>query len=145
MAYSGNFKPKNPDKYRGDSSNIIYRSLWEFKLMKYLDVHPDVLEWASEEIIIPYRSPIDGKIHRYFPDFYVKQRTKDGTIDEIVIEVKPSKQLEPPSKPSKVTRRYLNEMRTFAINQRKFETAREFCRKRGLKYIIMTEHELGIK
>jgi len=113
--------------------------------MKYLDVHPDVLSWASEELIIPYVSPIDGRVHRYFPDFYVMKKNQEGIIEEIVIEVKPSKQLQPPKKPAKMTRKYVNEMRTYAINQKKFQTAEEFCRKRGLKYMIMTEHELGIK
>lgn len=145
MAYSGKFQPKNPDKYRGDSSNIIYRSLWEFKLMKYLDVHPNVISWASEEFCIPYRSPIDQRMHRYFPDFWVRQSNKDGIIEEIVIEVKPNKHLTMPEKPSKQTRKYVAEVKRFAVNQRKFEAAREFCRKRDMKFLIMTEHELGIK
>ena len=71
--YQGRFKPDNPQKYKGDASNIIYRSGWELKLMRYLDKHPHVTRWNSEEIIIPYRSPIDGKMHRYFPDFYVEK------------------------------------------------------------------------
>jgi hypothetical protein len=75
--YQGRFKPKNPKKYMGDPTNIIYRSGWEFKLMRYLDVHPDVIEWGSEELIVPYRSPIDGRMHRYFPDFLVKQINRD--------------------------------------------------------------------
>ena len=62
--YKGFFKPKNPQKYRGDPTNIIYRSGWELKLMLYLDEHKDVVNWGSEELIIPYRSPIDGKVHR---------------------------------------------------------------------------------
>ena len=145
MAYSGNFKPKNPDKYRGDSSNIIYRSLWEFKLMKYLDVHPNVLSWASEEFCIPYKSPIDRKTHRYFPDFWVRQKDKNGIIQEIVIEVKPSKHLTMPERPARQTRKYISEVKRFAVNQRKFEAAREFCRKNNMEFMIMTEHELGIK
>lgn len=113
--------------------------------MKYLDAHPNVLSWASEEFCIPYRSPIDKKIHRYFPDFWVKQLNKDGIVEEIVIEVKPSKQLVMPNKPSKQTRKYISEVRTYAVNQRKFEAAREFCRKNGMTFMIMTEHELGVK
>ena len=69
--YKGYFKPKNPKKYKGDPTNIIYRSSWECKLMIRLDEDPNVISWGSEEIIIPYRSPIDNKIHRYFVDFIV--------------------------------------------------------------------------
>lgn len=141
MPYSGKFKPKNPDKYRGDPANIIYRSLWELKLMRYLDVHSDVVRWASEEFCIPYRSPIDRKIHRYFPDFWVEK----GNGQQIVIEVKPEAHLHQPQKPSKQTRKYVTEMKRFVVNQKKFETARDFCKKRGMDFIIMTEHELGVK
>lgn len=76
--YKGRYKPKHPQKYKGDPSNIIYRSSWELKFMKWCDMRPDVLEWQSEEFFIPYKHPIDGKMHRYFPDFYVKVRTKKG-------------------------------------------------------------------
>ena len=82
--YQGRFKPDNPQKYKGDSSNIIYRSGWELRLMRYLDKHPHVTRWNSEEIIVPYRSPIDGKMHRYFPDFYV-EKVFHGKKEEILI------------------------------------------------------------
>jgi hypothetical protein len=140
MAYSGKFVPKNPDKYTGNVSTIIYRSLWEFKLMKYLDAHDEIVKWASEEIIIPYRSPIDRRMHRYFPDFWVQKKSGE----QLVIEVKPKQQLKPPKKPKRQTQRYLREVHTFAINQRKFEVAEEFCRNRGMKFVIFTQDELGI-
>lgn len=140
MAYSGKFVPKNPDKYTGNVSTIIYRSLWEFKLMKYLDAHDEIVKWASEEIIIPYRSPIDRRMHRYFPDFWVQKKSGE----QLVIEVKPKQQLKPPKKPKRQTQRYLREMHTFAVNQRKFEVAEEFCRNRGMKFVIFTQDELGI-
>ena len=76
MAYSGLYKPLNPKKYRGNPSRIVYRSLWEKKYMKYCDTTPGILEWGSEEIIIPYISPIDKRPHRYYPDFYIKVREK---------------------------------------------------------------------
>ena len=141
MAYSGKFVPKNPEKYSGDASTIIYRSLWEFKLMKYLDVHSEIVRWASEEFCIPYRSPIDRRMHRYFPDFWVEK--SDG--EQIVIEVKPKQHLVPPKKPKRQTVKYLREMKTFAINQRKFDVAREYCKNKGMKFQIMTQDELGIK
>lgn len=140
MAYSGKFVPRNPDKYSGDPSNIIYRSLWEFKLMKYLDAHGEIVKWASEEFCIPYRSPIDRRMHRYFPDFWVEKNNGE----QLVIEVKPKQQLVPPKKPKRQTRKYLKEMYTFAINQRKFEVAEEFCRNKGMKFMIMTQDELGV-
>lgn len=151
MAYSGKFKPKNPAKYMGDSSNIIYRSLWEFKLMRYLDVHPKVLNWGSEELVIPYRSPIDGKIHRYFPDFIVKQINKNGIKETIVIEVKPKYQTVPPDVSKKntpkgrVSRAYLNEVKTWGINQAKWKAAEDYCENRGWTFQIMHEDHLGIK
>ena len=96
MAYSGLYKPTNPRKYRGNPSNIVYRSLWEKKYMKYCDTTSSILEWGSEEIIIPYRSPIDRRIHRYYPDFYIKVREKSGKISKYIVEIKPKKQTKPP-------------------------------------------------
>ena len=96
MAYQGKFQPKNPAKYKGDPTNVIYRSGWELKLMMYLDTQPNVLQWSSEEVIIPYVSPIDNRIHRYYVDFYVKKRTPGGKIEEMLIEVKPEAQMVEP-------------------------------------------------
>ena len=96
MAYKGRFRPKHPGKYKGDPSKIIYRSLWEFKFFRYIDDHPDVLWWQSEEVIVPYMSPIDGKRHRYYPDVVVKKRLPDSTTETIMIEIKPYAQTRPP-------------------------------------------------
>ena len=106
MAYKGKFRPQNRNKYKGDSSDIRYRSGGELNFMKYLDRQPEVLRWSSEEIIIPYKSPIDGKWHRYFPDFWVK--TAKG---ETLIEIKPKKQTKPPKLNPKHKRRYLKKLR----------------------------------
>ena len=143
--YKGFFKPKNPQKYRGDPTNIIYRSGWELKLMLYLDEHKDVVNWGSEELIIPYRSPIDGKVHRYFPDFIVTKINKQGFRETAIIEVKPKKQTVPPQKQSKVTKRYLTEVKNWGINEAKWKAATEFCKDRGWSFHIFTEQELGIK
>lgn len=147
-SYKGMFRPKNPHKYRGDPAKICWRSSWELVLMKHLDAHPDVLEWASEEFSIPYRSPIDGKIHRYFPDFWVKKRSPDGKVEVVVIEVKPHHQTVPP-KPStsskKQTARYITEVATWGTNSAKWAAAREFCEDRKWKFLIMDEHALGLK
>ncbi len=146
MAYKGVFRPKNPKKYKGDPSNIIYRSRWELLLMSRLDAHPDVLEWSSEEIVIPYRSPIDGRVHRYFVDFYVKKRNaSDGKIETVLIEVKPKAQTKPPAVQQKPTRRYINEVQTWGINSAKWNAAENYCKDRGWKFQIFTEDHLGLK
>jgi hypothetical protein len=144
-SYQGYFKPKNPQKYKGDPTNIVYRSSWELKLMTYLDSHKDILTWSSEEIFIPYRSPIDNKIHRYFPDFIVTKINKEGKKETALIEVKPAAQTKPPKKQDKVTRKYITEVTTWGINEAKWKAANEYCKDRGWSFHIFTELELGIK
>jgi len=144
MSYKGFFKPKNPKKYRGDPTNIIYRSLWEARFMYYLDDHPNVLLWSSEEFSIPYRSPIDGKIHRYFPDFKVKILNKDGEEEMLVVEIKPEKQTRPPKIQTKTTKKYITEVKTWGINAAKWKAAKSFCDDRKWIFKIITERELGL-
>jgi hypothetical protein len=143
MPYSGKFIPKNPNKYNGDSNNIIYRSSWEVRVMKYLDEHPNVLWWASEEISISYRNPIDQKIHRYFPDFIVKIKRKDNTVMTYILEVKPEYQTKMPVKRKK-TQKFINETATYAINQEKWRAADIFCQEHGWQFKVITEKELGL-
>lgn len=143
--YKGYFKPKNPGKYRGDARNIIYRSSWELRLMSYLDDHKDVVSWGSEEIVVPYRSPIDGRVHRYFVDFIVTKINSNGQKETSLIEVKPASQTKPPAKKSKVTKQYINEVTTWGVNEAKWKAATEYCKDRGWTFHIFTEHELGIK
>ena len=92
MSYKGKYQPSFPKKYKGDCTNIIYRSLWERKFMVYCDKNENILEWGSEEIIVPYRSPVDNRYHRYFPDFYIKYKDNNGKIKKSIIEIKPFKQ-----------------------------------------------------
>lgn len=113
--------------------------------MGYLDAHKDVIQWSSEEFCIPYRSPIDNKIHRYFPDFWLKKVNAQGEQETIVVEIKPAKETRPPVVQSKQTKRYLREVYTWGVNSAKWEAARSFCADRKWKFMIMTEHELGIK
>lgn len=145
MSYKGKYKPSHPEKYNGDPTNIIYRSLWERKFCVYCDTNEKIIEWSSEEKAIPYRSPIDGKIHRYFPDFLIKVKESDGSIKKYVIEIKPSKQTVPPQKPKRQTKQYISEVYEYAKNQSKWEAAREWCADRGYEFKIITEHELNIK
>ena len=144
MAYKGKYYPSFPRKYKGDPTNIIYRSLWERKFMVYCDKNQNILEWASEEIAIPYRSPIDNRVHRYFPDFYMKVKETNGKIKNYVIEVKPAKQTIPPKKPKRQTKGYIREAYEYARNQAKWKMAKEFCADRQWEFKVVTEKELGI-
>ena len=144
MSYNGKYYPSYPRKYKGDPTNIIYRSLWERKFMVYCDKNESILEWASEEIAIPYRSPIDNRVHRYFPDFYMKVKERGGKVKRYVIEVKPAKQTKPPVKPKRQTKGYILEAYEYAKNQAKWKMAREFCADRQWEFKVVTEKELGI-
>jgi len=145
MAYKGKYRPTHPSKYRGNPTNIIYRSLWELKFMKYCDSNKNILEWGSEEVIVPYRSPIDNRYHRYFPDFYIKVRESTGTIKRMIIEIKPQKQCIEPKVQKKKTRSYVYQVCEYAKNQAKWEAAKEFCEDRKWEFKVLTENELGIK
>ena len=144
MAYSGKYRPVNHRKYKGDPRAVFYRSLWELKFMKWCDSHDHILEWGSEEIVVPYRSPLDGRVHRYFVDFYAKVRNKSGTAKKYLIEVKPKKQTVEPKIPQRKTKRYLTEVTTYITNQAKWEAAREWCADHGLEFIILTEDHLNV-
>jgi len=144
MSYKGRFRPSNYQKYKGDPTNIIYRSLWELKFMNWCDKNENILEWGSEEFWIPYLSPIDNRVHRYFPDFYLKVKEQNGTIKKYVIEVKPLKQTVEPQPPKRRTKKYLYEAIEYAKNQAKWKAAREFCEDRRYEFKIITEKELGI-
>lgn len=143
MAFKqGLFHPKNPKKYMGDSTNIVYRSGWEKRVMQYLDENINVIRWASEEIIIPYISPIDNRPHRYYPDFYVEATAKDGTTKKMLLEVKPKAQSVPPKPQNRKTKRYLSEVMTYGINQAKWTAAKDFCIDKGWEFKVITESEL---
>ena len=144
MSYKGKYYPSFPRKYKGDPTNIVYRSLWERKFMVYCDKNQNILEWASEEIAIPYRSPIDNRVHRYFPDFYMKVKETNGKIKNYVIEVKPAKQTKPPKKPKRQTKGYIREAYEYARNQAKWKAAREYCADRMWEFKVITEQELDI-
>ena len=144
MSYSGKFRPSNISKYKGDPTNIIYRSLWERKFMVWCDKNENILEWGSEEIIIPYVSPVDNRIHRYYPDFYVRARTRHGRIKKFIIEVKPLSQTKVPKKQKRVTKKYLTEVKTYAVNDAKWKAAREYCADRRMEFMILTEKELKV-
>ena len=144
MAYKGKYIPINRKKYVGNSSQVIYRSLWERKLMVYCDRNEKVIEWGSEEVIVPYRSPWDGKMHRYFPDFYMKVKQGNGTYKKFIIEVKPKAQCKEPIKtPKRKTKKWYKEVQTWGINQAKWKSAIDYCENRGMEFKILTEDHLN--
>lgn len=135
------FAPQNPEKYIGDSSNIVCRSSWERRFAKWADRHPSVVKWFSEEMCVEYWSPVDQKQHRYFPDFGMV--LSNG--QKYVVEIKPMYQCVAPVKGKKRTNTYLNECATYAVNQAKWAAAKKFFDKQGIEFRVLTEHDLGIK
>lgn len=141
MAYKGIFKPDNCSKYIGDPTKITYRSMWERKFMKYCDSSSNVLRWSSEEVVIPYMSPLDNKPHRYFVDFLVEIKTPEG-IKTWLVEIKPKKQCTEPKKKTKVTRGYITEVKTWVVNKAKWEAAKRVSDAKGWEFKILTEDDL---
>ena len=144
MANKGKFKPKNPKKYNGNPSKIVYRSSWEARCMNYFDLNDNIIWWASEEVIVPYKHPMDGRYHRYFPDFIIKVRQKNGQSKTMMIEIKPEYQKIGPKKQKRKTRRYIKEVVTYAVNQAKWEAAEDYCADRRWEFKVLTENDLGI-
>ena len=142
MAYSGKFSPKNTNKYLGDPTNIWYRSLWERRVMVHLDENPSVIEWSNEEIVIPYLSPVDNRWHRYFPDFFVRVKNRQGIQEAMILEVKPASQSVAPKRKSKVTQRYIREVVTWGVNEAKWKYAVEYCKDKNWKFRVITEKDL---
>jgi hypothetical protein len=142
--YKGRFRVLNPAKYKGDITTVIYRSLWELRFMKWCDQSPSIIEWGSETVIIPYVSPVDKKVHRYFVDFYIKVKSKNNTTEKFLIEIKPEKFTKPPEIPKKKTKRFIDEVFQYGVNEAKWKAAFEFCTDRNMKFLVLTEKDLGL-
>jgi hypothetical protein len=142
--HQGRFNPRNPEKYKGDVRNIIYRSSWELKFLQWCDRNDSILEYGSEEFFIPYRDPTTGKIRRYFPDAYVKVKESSGNIKKYIIEIKPLRQTQPPVPGKKKKQTLITEALTYEKNCAKWEAARSWCADRMLEFRILTEFDLGI-
>jgi hypothetical protein len=138
----GIYTPKNPEKYAGNLTNIVYRSSWEKKAFIWCDTNPSVLKWVSEEIIIPYISPVDNRQHRYFVDLMIKVRNKNGEIKNYLVEIKPEVQTKPPKDRKRKTKNYLDEHVTYSVNKSKWEAARAWCKSKNLEFVILTEKHL---
>lgn len=143
-AHKGIFTPQNPSKYKGDAAKVIYRSLWEKRVMRWLDNHDQVIWWSSEELVIPYFNPSDQKMHRYFPDFVVRLKNNSGNEKTYIWEIKPHAQTLQPVKRRR-TQKFINEMLTYTKNQAKWEAADIFCQKNGWEFKVLTEKDLGIE
>ena len=145
MSYKGIFKPSYPKKYIGDAKNIVYRSLWERKLMRWCDTNEKVLKWASEEIAIKYYNPVKKRNaeHDTYPDFYVEYIDKNNKRRKMLVEVKPSKETQPP-KYKKKTKNTMIAEALYTQNVAKWEAAKEFCLDQGWEFKIMTESDLGV-
>lgn len=146
-SYKGLYTPRFPDKYIGDVKKIVFRSLLELSVMEYLDKNSQVIKWGSEELIIPYFSPVRRKVtgepNRYITDFIVKVKSdkSDTGFKVIIVEVKPYTQTIEPKK-QKMTRKYLSEVADYAQNQAKWKAAREFCEKQGWEFVVITDRDI---
>ena len=136
--YKGVYRPINPKKYVGNPKRIIYRSMWEKKVMMKLDRNPDIIKWASEELSIPYTNPIDRKRHRYYPDFVVENKRGQ----KMMIEVKPSRQMKKPVRKKRKTKRYIRESLTYIKNMSKWRAAKEYCDKNDMEFKFITEFDI---
>lgn len=141
--HQGHYKAINPGKYAGNPDQIIYRSSWEAKVFSWLDNHPDVILWGSEELVIPYWDSVQNKKRRYFPDIIVKMRQKSGNVAIYVIEIKPEYQTKQPIKKRK-TQTFIDETLTYVNNQSKWNAAKKFCEDKGWTFVIITEKSLGM-
>jgi hypothetical protein len=136
------FKPLYPNKYLGNANNIICRSLLEFHFFKWFDENSSILNWGSEEIIIPYFCEIDKKMHRYFPDIIMIYKTKENKIKKVICEIKPMAFCSPPPIPKRITPGYYKRANDYIVNQNKWSAAKKFCEENQLSFMLLTENDL---
>ena len=139
----GKYRPKHPEKYKGNPMMIEYRSSWELNFMKWLDEREDVILWSSEEKAIWYDDPVSKRKRRYFPDFIVRFKRSDGIVVEEVIEIKPARQVKgPPVTPKRRTKGWMNEVMTYATNRAKWKAASTWAEDRGMNFRLLTENDI---
>jgi hypothetical protein len=140
----GIFKPSNPLKYKG-SFPVVYRSGLELQVFRWMDNNINVTSWGSESVVIPYQSPLDGRVHKYFPDLVAHLNSKDGTIKKLLIEIKPERQTMPPVNPTgrKKPKTMMYEQVQYAVNQKKWEAAKAWATSKGYQFIILTEKNIN--
>ena len=144
--HQGYYVLRNPDKYIGDPSNIMYRSSWERKFCTFCDINPNVIKWGSEVSAIPYIGP-DGKQHKYHIDFYIETPTPNSDVyKKMLVEVKPSNECLPPKKPQKMTAKamesYEYALKMYQKNLYKWQAAKQYAIDRGMQFVIVNENHL---
>lgn len=139
MWRKGVYAPKFPSKYKG-SSTPIFRSQWEYRFMRFLDFNDNVIEWISEEPLIPYHNPNTGTTWNYHPDFLIKLRTQTGVKIQL-IEIKPKKQTMPPKTDGRRST-VIRETMMWNMNQAKWTAAKKYCDSHGWEFKILTEKDL---
>lgn len=143
----GYYHPVNENKYVGDRP-IIYRSSWEYEFSKYCDTTPEIIYWSSEPVGIRYWNVVTKKFHTYFPDYVIKV-SKDGVVQNYLIEVKPKAQLKKPIPPKKETikslKRYYEAYKTYIINMCKIEALKKFAEMNDYKVLVVTEDSKILK
>lgn len=142
--YQGLYKLINPKKYKGNPNNVTYRSSWEKRFFIWCDTNGAIIEWSSEETVVPYVCGTDGRFHRYFVDALIKIRDVNGNVNAFLVEIKPYRETQKPEYKGKMTKRYLYECETYIKNKSKWEAAEKYAAERGMKFIILTEYELGL-
>lgn len=140
----GFFTPLNPKKYKGDRNQIIFRSSWEYSAFSFCDTEKAIVKWASEEVIIPYTSPVDGRAHRYFVDLWIKVQQPNGEVAEYLVEIKPKAQTMEPKKGRgpKAEKNYQEAVVEYLVNTAKWQAAKQWCEKKGMKFLIWTEDHI---
>lgn len=141
----GVFNPTNPSKYIGNQKPI-YRSGWELKFFRWADMNENILKWGSENVIIPYVNPLDGRVHRYFVDNFIVFKDNNGNHNKFLIEIKPSKQTQRPVRTKyKKNKTMIYEQKMYVQNTAKWKAANEWAKKKNCKFLILTEKELNIR
>lgn len=134
----GTFIPQNRNKWIG-SKNPVYRSGWEKKVFMWADINPDIVAISSERVVVPYVSPVDGNIHRYYIDLLIKYRS--GSI--VLVEIKPANQSRPPvAKRGKSKKTLLEQQQTWSVNESKWKAASAYAKKQGITFQVWTEDVL---
>ena len=144
--YQGDYKPKHPEKYIGNTLPH-YRSGWERRVFYYMDMNESIAAWGSECVVVPYVSPKDGEIHRYYPDIFCRVKTVDG-LKDFMLEIKPMAQSQPAKKPKKMTAKAImqfNESQeVYLVNRAKWEACEKWCKERNITFRVVTENELRL-
>jgi TnsA endonuclease N terminal len=143
-SYRGKFTPKRPEKYVGDVNSITYRSSYELRFMKWCDQNDSILKWNSEEVVVPYFSPVDKQMHRYFVDFVVELKNVRGEVKVYLVEVKPFKYTQEPVPPKRKSRQFIEEVIQWEVNKAKWASAKHFADSKGWQFMLVTERDLGI-